>query len=114
MRAALLAEMRHLSEQLNDLKSTVINLRETVALPKIAKKLFTPKEFGELPGVDRERYTVSEWCRLGRVNARKADAGRGEDGEWRIAWAEYERYLNEGLLPDPNKLRGKSKGQESA
>jgi excisionase family DNA binding protein len=58
---------------------------------------YTTKQLAQLLG--RKEYTVREWCRLGRVAAKKLPAGRGGEGEWRIPHAELERYQQEGLLP---------------
>lgn len=58
----------------------------------------TPWEAGKLLG--RERFTVSEWCRLGRIHARKLRSGR-----WQISISEIERYLRDELLPIKSKYR---------
>ena len=63
------------------------------------KEWYTTNEFAALKGVEKAEYTCREWCRWGRINAVKAQSGRGVDGEWRISHVEYVRYLNEGLLP---------------
>ena len=61
------------------------------------KEWFTPEEFGKVVG--KTRYTVSEWCRLERINAEKAESGRGRNREWRISRDELKRYEREGLFP---------------
>lgn len=53
----------------------------------------TPEEAGEIIG--RVRFTVSEWCRFGKIHARKLRSGRGQ-----ISIAEID-----GFLPDKNKYR---------
>jgi hypothetical protein len=65
------------------------------------KEWYTTSQFAALKGVEKAEYTVREWCRWGRINAVKAQTGRGIDSEWRISHGEYVRYLNEGLLPPP-------------
>ncbi len=62
---------------------------------------YTTAEVAAMLG--REEYTVREWCRLGRVRAKKLPHGRGNEGEWRISKEEVERYRKEGLLPLPRK-----------
>lgn len=47
----------------------------------------------------KAEFTVREWCRLGRVDAKKRQCGRGQSQEWMIAHAELLRIQNEGLLP---------------
>jgi hypothetical protein len=47
----------------------------------------------------KAEFTVREWCRLGRVEAKKRQCGRGFSQEWIIAHAELQRVRNEGLLP---------------
>lgn len=62
-----------------------------------SKEFYTVEEFGKL--VDSSPYTVREHCRLGRLNATKAQGGRGDKKEWRISHSELIRYRNHGLLP---------------
>jgi len=44
-------------------------------------------------------YTVREWCRLGRIRAKKQLHARGPHPEWVISHDEFERIRCEGLLP---------------
>lgn len=61
------------------------------------RESYTTKQVAELLG--KKEYTVREWCRLGRITAKKLPAGRGNEGEWRILHEELVRYQSEGLLP---------------
>ena len=61
------------------------------------KDFYTTKQVAEL--LRKKEYTVREWCRLGRIAAKKLPGGRGNEGEWRIAHEELSRYQSEGLLP---------------
>src|SRR4051794_38464751 len=47
----------------------------------------------------RAEYTVREWCRQGRILAKKKPCGRGKGGEWLVGHDELTRLKNEGLLP---------------
>jgi hypothetical protein len=51
--------------------------------------------------LDKAEYTVREWCRQGRIRARKKPCGRGKGGEWLVSHEELTRLKNEGLLPFP-------------
>jgi hypothetical protein len=66
---------------------------------RATKDWYTTAEVARLLG--RVHFTVREWCRLKRVNARKRACGRGQSQEWVISHTELERIRNEGLLPQP-------------
>ena len=46
---------------------------------KMVKEWYTTGEVAELLG--RAEYTVREWCRQGRMRAKKKSCGRGKGGE---------------------------------
>jgi hypothetical protein len=58
---------------------------------------YSVEEFARLVG--RSAFTCREWCRLGRVVARKKTSGRGAHPAWAISHAELQRFQREGLLP---------------
>ncbi len=58
---------------------------------------YTVEEFARLVG--RSVFTVREWARLGRIEARKKASGRGSHAAWAISHGELERVRREGLLP---------------
>jgi hypothetical protein len=64
---------------------------------KSVKEWYSTSEAGRLLG--KAEYTIREYWRLKRVNARKRSCGRGLSAEWMIAHAELQRIQNEGLLP---------------
>lgn len=72
-------------------------LLDMLVKEKVKKDFYTTADFAKL--VDRDSYTVREWCRLGRVNADKYPTGHGTSLDWRISHVELERYEREGLLP---------------
>lgn len=49
--------------------------------------------------LNRSKFTVREWCRLGRVYAEKRLSGRGTTQEWMISHEELMRIKSEGLIP---------------
>jgi hypothetical protein len=96
---AVLAAMLQLNERLQSIEDALVSLQSTPQEQEYeqVKEWYTPAEFSK--AVDKTRYTVSEWCRLERINACKAQSGRGRCREWRISHQELERYQREGLLP---------------
>jgi len=53
-------------------------------------------EFSRIVG--RSEFTCREWCRLGRIQARKQGSGRGAHASWVVSNEELQRYQREGLL----------------
>ena len=101
---AQLATANFVDEAVRDFRSRMdsieAKLDELLAKSESAthtKEWYSPEEFGQLVG--KTRYTVSEWCRLERINAQKAESGRGRNREWRISHEELKRYEREGLFP---------------
>lgn len=76
-----------------------IEERLTKPLPTqgFKREWFTVSEAAEL--LSKRPFTIREWCRLNRIQAKKRKCGRGRTTEWVIALDEIQRYLNEGLLP---------------
>jgi hypothetical protein len=66
---------------------------------RTVKEWYSTAEVAE--ALQRAEYTVREWCRQGRIRARKKPCGRGKGGEWLVAHEELARLRNEGLLPFP-------------
>jgi hypothetical protein len=61
------------------------------------KDWYDVDEFAQLVG--KASFTCREWCRNGRINAKKRMSGRGAFPAWVISHAELLRYQREGLLP---------------
>lgn len=88
------------------LQSSLQQINDRLACLSIAtqaesKQWYTPSEVAELVG--KKVYTVREWCRYRRIDARKRCIGRGAAEEWEVSADEIERYRNHGLLPIPLK-----------
>lgn len=89
-------------DRLQDLHERVLRLESLLNerhQQAAAKDWYTTAEVAGL--LSKAEFTVREWCRLGRIYARKRACGRGPTPEWMIAHNEVERYRNHGLLPAP-------------
>lgn len=61
------------------------------------REWYSVEEFSLIVG--RSEFTCREWCRLGRIAARKKTSGRGAHAAWAVSHAELQRFQREGLLP---------------
>lgn len=93
----VLATLTRMEVQLKGLEAFLERILSTVTAKVTVKDWYSTTELAHL--LNRRPYTVREWCRLGRVNATRTHAGRGEVEEWRISHQELLRVQNEGLLP---------------
>lgn len=71
--------------------SRIEELLEDLLQQRTAKEWYTTSEVGQI--LDRAEYTVREWCREGKVSARKSPNGRG----WLISHKELQRLRNHGV-----------------
>jgi hypothetical protein len=92
-----LARLERIEQMLAKVESCV----ELIAKQRVIKEWYTTKEIAERLG--KTEFTVREWCRWRRVNAKKLAGGRGNEGEWRISHGELVRIQNYGLLPPPTR-----------
>jgi hypothetical protein len=93
--------MNEIGEALSKLDERLARIENLLTKPAggkaFRKDWFTVPEAAEVLG--KQPFTIREWCRLHRIEAKKRICGRGRTSEWIISSAEIERYLNEGLLP---------------
>jgi excisionase family DNA binding protein len=89
----IVVALAHLSERIAGLEVSIGRLLKQQTI----KDFYTTQQVAEL--LRKKEYTVREWCRLGRIAAKKLPGGRGNEGEWRISNEELVRYQSEGLLP---------------
>lgn len=100
-RREMIVEIGGLKQRIVELEQTIAELRDLLLNQKTVKDSYDTKEVAQILG--RKPYTVREWCRLQRINAYKAQFGRGAEEEWRISNDELQRIQNDGLLPIPDR-----------
>lgn len=83
------------TEELAEIKSMLRQLLEQ----RRVQEWYSTDELGAI--LDKDGFTVREWCRLGRIHAQKRRSGRGKHPAWAISHAELLRIQKEGLLPHP-------------
>ena len=71
-------------------------VRDLLLNQKTVKDFYTTSEVATL--LDKSEFTVREWCRNGRVHAKKQGSGRGKHQAWVISREELQRIQREGLL----------------
>jgi hypothetical protein len=79
-----------LEQRLERIESLLVTLIHTQV-----KDWYSVEEFARLVG--RSEFTCRQWCRLGRIEARKKASGRGAHASWTIAHEELLRYQREGF-----------------
>ena len=84
-----------LEERLEHIEAMLAALVERQHL----QEWYSAHEFARIVG--RSEFTCREWCRLGRIRARKKESGRGAYAAWAISHDELLRYQREGLLRLP-------------
>jgi len=94
------AEIQHHLRQ-SQVETKVQEIQDLLVQKQSNKEAYSPVEVAEILG--KKAYTVREWCRLMRINARKRPYGRGGADEWEISHEELERIKAHGLLPIPTK-----------
>jgi excisionase family DNA binding protein len=91
--------------RLDAMETMLEQIHSMLAGPKGTREWYTVDEAATL--VNKNTYTVREWCRQGRINATKRPERRGGAELWNISASEVVRYKDEGLLPpDPHRNVG--------
>jgi hypothetical protein len=86
-------QMGALVERLDRIEAALTELLRQ----RTVKDWYGTDEVAQILG--KAEFTVREWCRLGRVHARKRGSGRGKFQSWVVAHAELLRVQKDGLLP---------------
>ena len=89
--------LMRLTDRLDMIEQLLREIHSNAPTNRFSKDWFTIAESAEM--LNRAEFTVREWCRNGRVNARKRSTGRGRTLEWMLSRKEIERIMNCGLLP---------------
>ena len=93
--------MSEIGDALSKVEERLARIEQLLTKPTrgepFRKEWFTVAEAAQVLG--KQPFTIREWCRLNRIEAKKRKCGRGRTSEWVISSVEIERYLNEGLLP---------------
>ena len=93
--------MNEINKALSKLDERLARIEDLLSKPSNGKEFrkdwFTVPEAAEM--LEKQPYTIREWCRLGRIEAKKRECGRGRTSEWVISKEAIERYLNDGLSP---------------
>jgi DNA-directed RNA polymerase specialized sigma24 family protein len=94
MKACFAAEaVKEIGERLERVES----LLHALLAQRVVKDWYSTDEVAEILG--KAKFTVREWCRLGRIHCRKKNNGRGKYQSWAISHEELLRFQKEGLLP---------------
>jgi hypothetical protein len=83
-----------LTERLDRIEGMLASLVDR----QVVKDWYSTEEVARIVG--KAEFTVREWCRHGRILARKRPYKRGKSAEWMISHEELVRFQNHGLLPD--------------
>lgn len=94
------------TEHIESLIAKLERIEKTLSVlveQRTVKEWYSTAEVAGL--VNRAEYTVREYCRLGRIQAKKKPCGRGKGGEWLISHEELQRLRNSGPGPGPMATR---------
>src|SRR4051794_23877087 len=84
-------------DRLEAIDVRIRELRDLLLAQRTIRDHYGTEELAAILG--KAEFTVREWCRLGRIRARKRGSGRGKHLGWVVAHDELLRIQREGLLP---------------
>jgi hypothetical protein len=93
--------LKDVQERQRKIDAVLAEVRNHLLNQEPVREWYSPAEVAAI--LKKRPFTVREWCRLRRINARKRRTGRGDADEWEISCEELERIKNHGLLPIPLK-----------
>ena len=92
----MVAKLSQVQEQQAGMTATLAELRDLLVSQRTIKDWYSPDEVAKILG--KQPYTVREWCRYMRINARKRPTGRGDAKEWE----DLPRGVGEDQEPRPD------------
>lgn len=96
-RPSVVPEVQISSASLEEVRTLQHEVRDLLVRQRTVKDFYSIEEVAKILG--RAEFTVRQWCRNGRVNAKKQGSGRGKHQNWVISHEELQRYQRDGLLP---------------
>jgi hypothetical protein len=86
-----------LEQSISEKLDNILGLLTILHNERQVRDHYTVMQFAQR--VERDPFTVREWCRHGRIRAAKKGSGRGRYQAWVISHAELLRFEQEGLFP---------------
>jgi hypothetical protein len=85
-----------LEERLEKIDEKIESLLVMLVERQQVREWLTTREFAQATG--KSEFTIREYCRRGRLHAKKRQSGRGAHLEYALSRIELERYRRHGLL----------------
>lgn len=109
---ALFALMGSVHQQLTQIADRLGRIESSMDAKSLNKKeWYSTLEVANIVG--KSDFTVREWCRKRRINAKKQESGRANSKSWAISNEELVRFQSDGLLPDPDNGEGEGAKQKA-
>ena len=85
------------SQEITPILQQILTLVTELRQQNLVKDWYSTADFAKL--TNKAEFTIREYCRHGRIRAKKQGSGRGRHTSWAISHEELLRYRKEGLLP---------------